>query len=446
MLLARRQLREWLADRASAGFASLLVWLCVFVMVVPQGLEYGSLGNLPTSSDPLSKAIWLFLLIGSAGQLLLRWPKLLTLLRWMNPYLLLLLLLAAASVLWSFDPTVTLRRTVRAGTVIAVCLSFVLAGWTPHRFQQLLRSILTAVMVLSIAFVMLDPQNAIHASDQVELKDAWHGITVGKNLLGSLASIAVLLWLHAWLTRQSRMIPCIAGLLVSGLCLAQSRSAASLLATAFAVVLMLFLMRAPTALKRAMPYMVGLFAATVLLYSIAILHLINGLDFLLKPIMVITGKELTFTGRTDIWAILREQIALHPWLGGGYGAYWVSPSPGSPSFEMLLRLGFYPAQGHNGYLDVINDLGIVGGMLLMLYFASYLTQSLKLVNVDRPQAALYLALLFRGFLADMSESHWFYSMATEFVILTLATFSVGRHLLHNELIRRAAGRIPVRGW
>ena len=106
---------------------------------------------------------------------------------------------------------------------------------------------------------------------------------------------------------------------------------------------------------------------------------------------------------------------------------------------MLTRLFFYPTEGHNGYLDVINDLGLVGGCCLLGDFVHYVRTSLRLFKLDRYQAGLYLTLLFRGFVADMSESHWFSVLTVDFVIMTLATAALARSLIQAR-VDAAAGR------
>jgi O-antigen ligase len=100
---------------------------------------------------------------------------------------------------------------------------------------------------------------------------------------------------------------------------------------------------------------------------------------------------------------------------------------------MLTRLFFYPTEGHNGYLDVINDLGAVGGLCLLGYFITYVRQSLWLMKFDRYQGGLYLTMLFRGFIADMSESHWFLVLSIDFAIMTMATMALARSSLQANL-------------
>lgn len=185
-------------------------------------------------------------------------------------------------------------------------------------------------------------------------------------------------------------------------------------------------------MKRQMPYLVGIFAVAVLVYAMAVLNIVPGLSLILTPIAMITGKDLTFTGRTNIWYTLKLHIHEHPLLGTGYGAYWIGPVPSSPSYVMLKWLYFYPTEGHNGYLDVINDLGYAGLICLLAYFIVYLRQGLELLLLERARGALYLALMFRQFLADMSESHWFSVTSIDFVIFTLATFSLARELLSRR--------------
>jgi O-antigen ligase len=149
----------------------------------------------------------------------------------------------------------------------------------------------------------------------------------------------------------------------------------------------------------------------------------------LSPIAAITGKDLTFSGRTGIWEIINRHIALRPILGSGYGAYWVQ-IPESPSMEMLARLYFYPTESHNGYLDVINDLGYVGGVLLVGYLITYVRQGLRIFKLYRTQGALFLALIFEQFIANLSEARWLNSLCNEFVIVTIATVAMANVLLY----------------
>jgi O-antigen ligase len=440
----------WAGDRPGSILTTFLLALLFVIMIVPQGLDYtGATSQMPTSSDTASRTIWLILLFGGLYLLARYSARSLAFIKTLNPFLILFVALATISTLWSIDPGVTIRRVLRVWTIVPVCIGFVLIGWHPRRFQAVLRTLLTFVMIASAIFVYVNPTLAVHSPlASPELANAWHGITTGKNLLGSLAGACLVLWLHAWLSRQANFAATVFGIALSATCLIRSRSAASIMSTVFAVVFMLLLLRSPVALRRYMPALVTLFGALVVTYILAVLHLVPGLDFILQPIVMFSGKDLTFTGRTNIWYILQLHIRLRPLLGSGYGAYWVGPLPTSPSYEMLTRLYFYPSEGHNGYLDVVNDLGLVGGACLFAYLGSYLRSALRLLKIDRYQAGLYLTLLFRGLLADMSESHWFSVLSVDFVVMTLATTALARSLLQAGLdtaaVRRKMRSQPAR--
>ncbi len=417
--------------------ATLPVWVMILNLTVPAGFDF-SQKFMATSGDAVSRITWLYLLGAGVYVLWRNLARTKVMLRWLNPFLLAFIVLAGCSILWSIDPAVSNRRFLRAATMLITAIGFTLVGWRPRRFQSLLRAITMAILVSSIIFIIVDPVDGIHHADQAELKDAWHGITFGKNILGSFASVGVVLWLHAWLAKEATPLAAVCGMALSAGMLVMTRSAGSLMATAFAVVFLLLLLRSPASMKRYMPYFVSAFATLILIYALAVLRIVPGMEFLLQPITALTGKDLTFTGRTAIWAILNENIVYHPWFGGGYGAYWVGPLPQSPSFEMLTRLYFYPSEGHNGYIDVVNDLGFVGGGVLLGFFASYIRQAIKMMRFDRDQSALYLTLLFRGFLADMSESHWFFALSADWLIMVLAAACLGRELLQQRLDQQTA--------
>lgn len=440
--IARAAARAPAAGGGGHLLPAILLTVQALILIVPQGFDYrqqidGGNPAMPTEGDPLSQTTWVLLMLGGLYLLFRNRSRVLPLLKHFNPYIIAFFGLATLSVLWSIAPDVTLRRVYRFGTVLVVCMAFTVQGWHPRRYQNVARALLTLLLVASVIFVWAAPQYGIQAQLAPELKGAWRGITDGKNILGPLASDAVILWLHAWLSKESKRAVAASGLLLSVFVLIKTRSDDSVLATAFGVPFMLLLLRPAGSLRRYMPYIVGLFAATIALYALAVLNLIPGSATLLSPIPLLTGKSLTFSNRTVIWAVLEAHIRLHPWLGTGYGAYWYD-SPGSPSQDMIRYLYFYPTEGHNGYLDVINDTGYAGFCILIGYFISYIRQSVYLLRRDKYQAGLYLTLIFTAFLSDLSESHWFNVLQIGFLLMTLATAALARSYLQARAESAAA--------
>jgi exopolysaccharide production protein ExoQ len=428
---------RWLRDDRHAWLGAGLMWVLLVLMIVPEGFDYVTLTtqDAPGSGSALSRALWLTLLACGALIVLYRARLASVLLSTLNPFLPLFICLAVASVAWSIDPSLTVRRLIRLCTIVVACAGFVLVSWHPRRYQAVVRPILTIMLAGSICFGLVFPALAIHQETSEELLGAWRGLASHKNGLGDLACIALILWLHAGLTREVRLLRAVAGGAIALICLALSRSSTSLVATACVAMILLILLRAPRGLRPYLPHFVVTLVAMLVLYALAELDLVPGLGTLLAPVTALTDKGTTLTGRTEIWAIITEHIRLHPFFGSGYAAYWTgAPTDGTDSYEFVQRAGgFYPGSAHNGYLDVVNDLGWVGFVCLLAYMFTYVRQSLQLAALDRNQAALYLALYLQQAIANLAESHWFSVLSVDFVIMTLATFALARGLLDHRL-------------
>ncbi|HEX2584328.1 MAG TPA: O-antigen ligase family protein [Steroidobacteraceae bacterium] len=421
---------------------TLAVSAMVVSLVVPEGFDYAAAARgMPATSGGFNTILWLVILATGfyfSGKKLRDSKSVL----FANRFFLGLVVLATLSYLWSIAPPVTMRRILRIFAVVSVCVAFASYSKTVRSFQEGLRPVLTIMLIGSIFFVITNPTYGVEQLTMSELVGAWKGLTTQKNALGALATIGFLLWLHAWITGQAKQPWPIVGMIAAAICVINSRSSTSIMATVFSSILMLMLMKSPGSLKRSMPYFVGIFVSILLVYSLAVLKLIPGSEALLSPIAAITGKDLTFSGRTAIWDIINQSISYHPLLGTGYGAYWIGADPSSPSFETLIKLLFYPTEAHNGYLDVINDLGWVGGILLLGYIITFLRQSLQLYKVDRSQGAIYLVILFHQMIGNLSESMWFNIRGVQFVIVTLATTCLIRGLQLHEASRVAGSRMP----
>src|SRR4029077_14783643 len=136
--------------------ATLIVWVLIVIMVVPDEFNYGAAAaGMPTEGTALSRFIWLGLLGFGAVMTVSRSGAALKLLRQVNVYFLVFVGLAALSILWSIDPGVTIRRLLRVVTMVLVSMAFLLMSWQTNRFQNVIRPILTLLLVGSIIFVIV---------------------------------------------------------------------------------------------------------------------------------------------------------------------------------------------------------------------------------------------------------------------------------------------------
>jgi exopolysaccharide production protein ExoQ len=338
-----------------------------------------------------------------------------------------LLTLAPLSAVWSISPSDTLLRSVSLAAIVLVCFAVSLAGWHPQRFQQLALPPLMFILVVSLLLGIVFPDEITEFGDDLSLRGAWHGITLTKNQFGMTASLGVIICAARWLAQQGRASWSIAGGAVAFVCLILSRSNTSLIATMLCLLVMMLVIRVPVIKQRYSTHLTIAIAATLLLYEMAIQNVIPGAYTLLSPITELTGKDATLSARTIIWDIIKDHVQYAPYLGTGYGAYWIGPVIESPSYVFTYRMYFYPTEAHNGYLDIVNDLGYLGLACLLVFIVSYIRQALQLMRTDRSQAALYLALLFQQMVMNMSESEWL-ARDSIFVILLLGTACLSRAL------------------
>jgi O-antigen ligase len=424
----------WVSDGRYAWVGALMVAALFLSIIVPAPLYSGQVNEYSKADSSLFyRVLKLTLLV--LGPTIMIWRYALTarLLRELNFCLLAFIVLMLLSTTWSIEPAITSWRSLSMCTTFATGAAFVLVGWHARRLQSVLRPLMTVFLVASLIFGLLSPSLGRESLETFALKDAWRGVFVQKNALGLGATLGTVFWLHAWLTKEIRFSRFVLGMSVSIACLILSRSSTSLFGALFGIFLLLLLLKINSGRRRYVVPLSILFVGLTLFYSLAVLKVVPG-DSLLQPFVAASGKDMTFSGRTTIWAVVREHSALHPMLGTGYAAYWIGPVPWSPSIETIPRYSdYYPSEAHNGYLDVINDLGYVGLVCLLGYIAVFLRQSFKLLRVDYTQGVLYLVLIFEDLIANLSSSDWFSSQSLGFTDSVFVTFALARAALDHQL-------------
>jgi len=431
-------------DLGSLVLTAVLFWL-IFYMNMPDNLEgfaSGSEGGPIQTANIVARNIKVGMIVMSLYLVATRWSMARPLLKNINLGAAAVLILAPLSAFWSIDPTATVLRYISLVAVVLACFAACVAGWHRYRFQQMAIPPVMFILIGSIVVGILYPDRIAEIGSDISQRNAWHGITHGKNEFGMVAGFGAIICVNAWLARGGRKFWPIAGAAVSFVCLVLSRSNTSQLATIVGVVSMVLVMRIPVIRRRFSTHVVIAITVTLLVYELVIQDVIPGVHTLLAPVTSLLGKDTTFSARTIIWNVIKQHIQGAPYLGTGYGAYWVGPFPTSPSYVFLALMWFYPTESHNGYLEMVNDLGLVGLACTLLFLLWYVRQGLQLMKFDRSQGALYLALLFLEMIINMSESDWF-SRTNTFAMLALAAMCLSRALLdvrlHAQTLRSAWG-------
>ena len=128
------------------------------------------------------------------------------------------------------------------------------------------------------------------------------------------------------------------------------------------------------------------------------------------------GRDETLTGRTEIWAELLPVVIQNPFLGSGFGAFW------TPKAIDLYRIG----EAHNGYLEVLLELGFVGLLLFSMFLLSCCRKAQRALGHNYDWGSLWICFLLMALIHNISETS-INSFTTQLtaVLLFLAVSSTG---------------------
>ena len=76
------------------------------------------------------------------------------------------------------------------------------------------------------------------------------------------------------------------------------------------------------------------------------------------------GKDPTLTGRTQIWTAVLGQVAQRPLTGFGFAAFWNKQAV--PAMVVARQTGWVAPEAHNGWLDLLAQVGWIGAALAAL--------------------------------------------------------------------------------
>ncbi|WP_431860912.1 O-antigen ligase family protein [Micrococcus terreus] len=95
----------------------------------------------------------------------------------------------------------------------------------------------------------------------------------------------------------------------------------------------------------------------------------------LPRITELLGRTSTLSGRTTIWTGVLEAARDHPWLGAGWGAAWQEDV--SVSAAVRAYTSYSVTDAHNGYLDVLVQLGFLGFACFLIFFVVTIVRALS---------------------------------------------------------------------
>jgi len=272
------------------------------------------------------------------------------------------------------------------------------------------------------------------------------GIHASKNALADASSVLIIASLAVLVDRRLSMrwrLPALAAMFLGAVLLVMGQSSGALVST-MAVILVFGVI---ILLQRLTPYMRLVAIALAVVLGAAIAILLSSLsDELARLFLDVTGKDITLTGRTDLWAVAFGQIAERPLLGVGFQAFWV---PGQPLAEQLWAdFGIAGRSGfnfHNTPISNAVEIGILATAAQALIFIAAAWACLGWAIRSPSAASVFFALfMVRLFMLMWIEVVYFYqfSAGTAIIIAAICYAHRFRDHIGKPVPRRA--RRPIR--
>jgi O-antigen ligase len=344
----------------------------------------------PTQPNPALLACQVFIYAGVAVLLFINRQKALIYLR--NTKLLwAIVAMAFLSVLWSDVPNFAFRRCLNMLATSGFGL-YLACRYSPRQMLRLMGWALLIAMACSIVVVLFWPDIGIDS----QLTDyAWKGVFVQKNTLGRLMALGVLVFMFlASDSKDHRRAYSFASVLCVGVIFA-SRSATSALAVP---ILLSLVWLYALSRKRSFRFV---FASAI----VAAIGIACSVTVLTDPsdLFALAGRDATLSGRLEIWNAVLPKIMAHPWLGYGYSSFWLGMQS-QASADLWSLLHWQIPHSHNGFLDLAEELGLIGLGLFLAGLIVSMSRGLRWARYQQANIGLWpLAYFSFMFFFNLSE-------------------------------------------
>jgi O-antigen ligase len=350
----------------------------------------------------------------------------------MTPAFLLLCCWIGINTLFSHDFGLSFQRLILTVCVIALAGSLLLLPHSQAELELWLGAAALILLALCYLGVLLAPKYSMHtAADMFEehLAGDWRGPFGHKNVAAPIMAMLVFVGLYLASRRHWISGLAITGLSAVFLVFSGGKSAMGL------CVVTLLLSSLVYALKslwlRAAVCFIPLFTLNALTVG-------SVFDSRFADILKLLPVDTTFTGRTGIWEFAISSLALRPFLGYGFAAFW-----GTDSIEKLvkndqLEWAASASHSHNGYLDTALTLGYPGLALIIFIFVYSPLKNFSIATRSGnagPLAKLFMRLWLFGiylssmesFILDRADPIWF-----TFLVAVFGLHYISRFRLKSE--------------
>ncbi len=271
------------------------------------------------------------------------------------------------SITWALAPGIAVRRIVL--TMMIIWSIFAIVKYAGYQQPvQIIRVFLVLLLVTNLATSLLFPDLGIHHVNEPGDKGLigdWRGIMTHKNFAGPPTVLVILFFVF-----DAKQIPTVLrATVVAAACyfLVYCQSKTSVGIGVFALIVGIVFTQFR---NRYRPLLIILFALAGAAAGV--------MAFVYQdPLAGNFTDERSFTGRPLIWKALYDYWTVHPWLGSGFGSFW-NIGANSPINHYATGWVTQITVGHNGFLDLLVQVGIPG--LALVVFATIIVPLHRLLS------------------------------------------------------------------
>lgn len=426
---------------------SIALWIPIAWMAIlgsrPVSVWLGMAKTMETTEDylegsPVDRLVFLLLIV-AAVVLLLRRPVNWSMMFRKNKWLCVYFLYLGLSILWSDFPFTAFKRWVKDMGSVLMALLIVSENNPIEAIKGCLLRCAFILISFSVLFIKYFPDLG-RAYDRWSHQPIFVGVTTNKNLLGMTLFVCglALLWtlIDRWKETagsqlKSSRVAIFSLLLMTWWLLMKAHSSTAVVCLFFGSAILLGMVTPPIRqiVNRNGIYVFG--GACLLLLTLLTVFQFD------EVFVNILGRDMTLTGRTEIWKVLLNED-INPWIGVGHYSFWLGDRVDRVSGDSWFRLN----EAHNGYLETYLNTGLIGLFLLLMVLAVSARRIWRETIAGVEFAPFRLAVLWGVVVYSMTEAVFRLSFISFALLLTIIDFPCKPRLKssasHSTTMRKKA--------
>lgn len=345
-----------------------------------------------------------------------------------NKWIFIFFLYCLISIIWSEYSFISFKRWIKTSGNIVMVLIILTEPDPVESTKTFFKRFSFLVIPLSVLFIKYFGELGRDYSPW-DGTQYFTGVGQGKNSLGNMCLVGgfFLIW-NLQILWYKRKIPKIKQemlihLFILGMIiwlLNKADSMTSVLCLIMGVTIII-IFKLPV-LKKNIKYF-GIYFSIFFLFGVLLEAGFDMSQVILKSV----GRDITLTGRTEIWEGVLEMVQ-NPLLGTGYEGFWL----GERLDKFWEIYWWHPRQAHNGYIETYINLGIFGIIFLVLMILNAYKNITKAAEQNFNVGIYRFSLLFVVLFYNITEAAFVGMSIIWFIFLFIAINIDSSYQLNGE--------------